>query len=130
MHELRSIIILCLLSQSVCLASATDLTGTWTSTYNFGTVQEVMTANVQQVGGDILGSYKVEPSTGSPYSGILFGRVEGNSVKVNYLSIKSSVVTITFTDAQLVDGNTLKGTYYVQDSDMNAISGSYEAKRK
>ncbi len=130
MHALRSIIILFLMAQSVYIASAADLTGTWTSTYSFGPVQEVMTANVQQVGGDLLGSYTVKPNTGNPYSGILFGRVEGSNVKVNYLSVKSSLVTITFADAQLVDQNTLKGTYYVQDSDMNAISGSYEAKRK
>lgn len=130
MHVLRSIITLCLLAQSVYIASAADLTGTWTSTYSFGSVQETMTANVQQVGEDILGSYTVKPSTGSPYSGILFGRVEGNNVKVNYLTIKSSLVTITFADAKLIDQNTIKGTYYVQDSDMNAISGSYEARRK
>ncbi|MFB3763811.1 MAG: hypothetical protein ACE14P_01030 [Methanotrichaceae archaeon] len=130
MHVPRSMVILCLLAQSITLASAGDLTGTWTSTYSFGSIQEVMTANVQQVGGDILGSFTVNPSTGSPYSGILFGRIEGDNIKVNYLSIKSSLVTITFADAKATDQNTIKGTYYVQDSDMNAISGFYEAKRK
>ena len=89
-----------------------------------------MTANIQQVGEDILGSFTVKPSTGSPYSGILFGRVEGDNIKVDYLTVNPSQVSITFTDAKVVDQNTVKGTYYVQDSDMNAISGPYVATRK
>jgi hypothetical protein len=61
------------------LASATewDLTGTWESKYQFGTLEEVMTANIQQVGENILGSFTVKPSTGNDYSGIIFGTVMG-----------------------------------------------------
>jgi hypothetical protein len=127
---LRSVFILCLLAQPIYLASATDMTGTWVSKYSFGSVEEVMTANIQQVGDDFIGSFAVKPSTGNPYSGILFGRVEGDSIKTNYLTVKPSQISITFTDARLVDQNTIKGTYYVQDSDMNAISGAFEANKK
>ncbi len=131
MHVLKSIIILCLLAQSAGFALAADVTGTWISTYSFGSMEEVMTANIQQVGEDILGSFTVKPSTGEPYSGILFGRVDGDSIKANYLTVKPSQVSITFTDAKLVDQNTIKGKYFVQDSDMNAISGQpYMATRK
>ncbi len=130
MHILRSTLIICILAQAICLASAADLTGTWISKYSFGSLEEVMTANIQQVGEDILGSFSVKPSTGDPYSGILFGRVEGDRIKANYLTVKSSQASITFTDARIVDQNTIKGTYYVQDSDMNALSGPYEATRK
>lgn len=130
MHILKSIIVIFLLTQPIFLASAADLTGTWISKYSVGSLEEVMTANIQQVGDDILGSFTVKPNTGSPYSGILFGRVEGDNVKANYLTVKPSQVSITFTDARLTDTSTIKGTYYVQDSDMNAISGPYEAKRE
>lgn len=125
----RTILLVFMLMQFIHLGLAADMTGTWTSKYQFGPVEEVMTAKIQQVGEDIIGSFTVNPSSGSPYSGILFGRVEGDNVKLNYLTVKSSQVTITFADAQLVDDNTAKGTYYVQDSDMNAINGTYEAKR-
>lgn len=130
MRTLGLMIIICLLAQSVYLVYAADLNGTWVSTYKFGSAEEIMTANIKQVGEDVLGSFSVKPNTGNPYSGILFGRVEGDRIKANYLTIKSSQVSITFTDARILDQNTIKGTYYVQDSDMNAISGQYEAKRK
>jgi hypothetical protein len=130
MQVLRLAIILGFLVQSICLASATDLNGTWISKYSFGPIEEVMTAKIQLVGEDILGSFTVKPSTGDVYSGIIFGRVEGDKIKANYLTVKSSQVSITFTDAKLVDQNTIKGTYYVQDSDMNAISGPYVATRE
>jgi hypothetical protein len=130
MQVLRSMIILCLLVQPIYLASAADITGTWVSKYSFGSIEEVMTANITQVGEDFIGSFKVTPTTGIPYSGILFGRVEGESVKTNYLTVKPSQISITFTDARLIDQNTIKGMYYVQDSEMNAVSGSYEANKK
>jgi hypothetical protein len=112
MQVLRLAIILGFLVQSIC------------------PIEEVMTAKIQLGGEDILGSFTVKPSTGDVYSGIIFGRVEGDKIKANYLTVKSSQVSITFTDAKLVDQNTIKGTYYVQDSDMNAISGPYVATRE
>jgi hypothetical protein len=126
----RLVIILCLLAQPIYLASAADMTGTWVSKYSFGSLEEVMTANIQQVGEDFIGSFTVKPNTGNPYSGILFGRVEGDSIKTNYLTVKPSQISITFTDARIVDPNTIRGTYYAQDSDMNALSGAFEANRK
>ncbi len=130
MNVLKSAVLLCLLAQSVCLVSAADFSGTWVSKYSFGSVEEVMTANIQQVGTDVLGSFTAQPSTGNAYSGILFGRVEGDTIKTNYLTVKPSLVTITFTDARIIDQNTIKGTYYVQDSNMNALSGPFEAHKK
>jgi len=43
--------------------------------YQFGTAEEVMTANIQQVGENLLGSFSVQPSSGDKYSGIIFGTV-------------------------------------------------------
>lgn len=131
------IAIFCLLFQSsyLALADAKDLTGTWESKYQFGAVEEVMTANIQQVGENLLGSFSVQPSSGDKYSGIIFGTVDGNKIKANYLTAramggKDPLVVITFVDCQIVDENTLEGTYYVQDSDMNAVSASFKAIRK
>lgn len=117
------------------LAENWNVTGTWESEYQFGSVKEIMTANIQQVGENLLGSFRVKPDSGEGYSGIIFGTVNGDKVEANYLSVRSSdgkdpQVTITFTDGRIVDRNTIKGTYYVQDSDMNAISGQYKALRK
>ena len=133
---LRLILIFCLLIQSSYLvfAEGADLTGTWESKYQFGPVEEVMTANIQQVGGNLLGSFSVQPSSGDKYSGIIFGTVEGDKIKANYLTVKANgekdpQVAITFADCHTVDQNTLEGTYYVQDSDMNAISGPFKATR-
>ncbi len=137
MYVLRSALVFCLLIPLVypALAVEWDLTGTWESKYQFGTLEEVMTANIQQVGENIIGSFLVKPSTGDDYSGIIFGTIEGDRVKANYLTVKSPgeknpQTAITFTDARTVDKNTIKGTFYYQDSDMNAISSPYEATRK
>jgi hypothetical protein len=77
MQKLRWILIFCLLVQSsnLALAKGKDLTGTWESKYQFGTAKEVMTANIQQVGENLLGSFSVQPSSGDKYSGIIFGTV-------------------------------------------------------
>jgi len=117
------------------MAQDIDLTGTWESKYKFGPIEEVMTAKIQQVGVDLLGSFQVKPAVGDEYSGIIFGRVEGDRVMANYLSVsntgqKNPQIVITFTDGRIIDESTLKGVYYVQDSDMNALSGPYEATRK
>ncbi len=137
MYVLRSVLIFCLLMQLGYLALATewDLTGTWESKYQFGTLEEVMTANIQQVGENILGSFIVKPSTGDDYSGIIFGTVMGDRIKANYLTVKAAVeknpqTAITFTDARIVDENNIKGTFYYQDSDMNAMSSPYKAIRE
>jgi hypothetical protein len=134
---LRLMLIFCLLIQSnyLAFAESTDLTGTWESKYQFGPVEEVMTANIQQVGENLLGSFTVQSSSGDKYSGVIFGTVEGDKVKANYLSEgsiggKDPQLAITFTDSSMIDANTLKGTYYVQASNMNALSGPFEAIRK
>lgn len=137
MRKLRSTIILIFLVQSsyLFIAAAADLTGTWESKYQFGPIEEVMTANIQQVGANLLGSFTVQPASGDKYSGIIFGTVSGEEIKANYLTVRAisgrdSQLAITFADCQAVDDNTLEGTYYVQDSDMNAISGPFKATRK
>jgi hypothetical protein len=122
-------------SCQIALALDVDLTGTWTSKYQFGPIEEVMTANIQHFGVNLLGSFTVKPSEGDEYSGIIFGTVDGNAVAANYLSVRNSgdadpQVAIIFIDSQIVDQDTLRGTYYVQDSEMNAISGPFEANRK
>lgn len=136
MNRKLSLLIICALVQSsqFALAKDTDLTGTWTSIYKFGPIEEVMTANIQHLGANLLGSFTVKPSSGDEYSGIIFGTVDGNKVAANYLSVINSgdgepQMTITFIDSRIVDQNKLKGTYYVQDSEMNAISGPFEATR-
>ena len=137
MRMLRSAIILTLLVQSSypVIAGATDLTGTWESKYQFGPVEEVMTANIQQVGANLLGSFSVQPALGDKYSGIIFGTVSGEKIKANYITVrakggKDPQVAIIFADCQVVDDNTLEGTYHVKDSDMNALSGPFKATRK
>ncbi|HUS76713.1 MAG TPA: hypothetical protein VMY43_12000 [Methanothrix sp.] len=136
MNSRLLLLIICFFIPSqVALAQDVDLTGTWTSKYQFGPIEEVMTANIQHFGDNLLGSFTVRPSTGDEYSGIIFGTVDGNKVTANYLTARNSgdvdpLVVIILTDSRIVNQNTLKGTYYVQDSDMNAISGPYEATRK
>lgn len=132
-----ALLLICILIQSgqVALAQNVDLTGTWTSKYQFGPIEEVMTANIQHLGVSLIGSFTVKPSAGDEYSGIIFGTVEGDKVTANYLSVRNSsnvdpVVIITLADSRIVDQNTLRGTYYVQDSEMNAISGPFEATRE
>jgi len=132
-----ALLLICILVQSVpiVLAQNVDLTGTWTSTYEFGPIEEVMTAAIQHLGDNLLGSFTVKSSSGDEYSGIIFGRVEGKAVAANYLSVRNSgdadpQVSIIFIDSQIVGKDTLRGTYYFQDSEMNAISGLFEATRK
>lgn len=137
MNSKLSLLTIFILIQScqIALALDVDLTGTWTSKYQFGPIEEVMTANIQHFGVNLLGSFTVKPSEGDEYSGIIFGTVDGNAVAANYLSVRNSgdadpQVAIIFIDSQIVDQDTLRGTYYVQDSEMNAISGPFEATRK
>jgi hypothetical protein len=134
MLKLAVIFSLLIQSNYLVLAYGADLTGTWESKYQFGSMEEVMTANIQQSGENILGSFSVQPSSGDKYSGIIFGTLNGDEVKANYLSVSKGgtgpKITITFADSHIVDQNTLRGTYYVQDSDMNALSGPFEAIRK
>jgi hypothetical protein len=94
-----------------------------------------MTANIQQVGANLLGSFTIQPVSGDKYSGIIFGTVSGEKIKANYITVramggKDPQLAITFADCQAVDDNTLEGTYYVQDSDMNSVSGPFKAIRK
>ncbi len=113
----RSALIFCILIQSGYLvqANCADLTGTWESQYDFMGAKEVMTANIQQVGENLLGSFSVQPSSGDKYSGIIFGTVNSDEVKANYLSVrngsKDPQVIITFAESHVIDPNTLKGTY-------------------
>lgn len=137
MQMLRLILISCLLIQlsNLAVAEGLNLTGTWESKYQLGPVEEVMTANIQQVGENLLGSFSVEPTMGDKYSGIIFGTVNGDEIKANYLTVramggKDPQLSIIFADIHVVDANTLAGTYYARDSDMNAISGPFEAMRK
>lgn len=113
--------------------SAVDLTGTWESKYNFGPGEEVMTAKIQQVDNNILGSFMVTPSTGSKYSGIIFGSLEGDSVWAYYLVEKREGgpdASIALAKISIEDSNTLKGTFYYQDTDMIGIPGApFEAHR-
>jgi hypothetical protein len=114
----------------IALAENVDLTGTWESKYTFGPIEHVTTANIQQVNDNIIGSYTVKPFTGSEESGILFGSVNADVVKVNFLSVMESVVKITFANLRIADQNTLKGSYYYMDSENKALSGTFEATRK
>jgi hypothetical protein len=131
-------IIFCFLLALNCataLAEAADVSGTWESQYNFGDVSEVMTANIQQVGENILGSFSVvQNPTGEEYSGIIFGTIEGDKVKAYYLATRESGskdprMDLTFTDARLIDENTISGTYYFKNSDQAEASGDYEARK-
>jgi len=111
-----------------------DVSGKWESKYSFGPIEEVMTADIQQVGNSLLGSFTVKQSpSGEEYGGIIFGTVEGSSLKVYYLSAREQdgpdpLVAITFTESTLV-GNKLEGTYYYKDSNQVPLSGPYEARR-
>ncbi|TSA49049.1 hypothetical protein D4R47_04495 [archaeon] len=104
-----------------------DASGSWESTYDFGPEKEIMTAKIQQVENNILGSFSVvvEPS-GDEYSGIIFGTVEDDRVNAYYLSVRNlgeddPLVSITFADGRLIDDETIKGTVYYQDSNFNEI---------
>lgn len=137
MQVLRLTLVFCLLIQfsSLAVAEGLNLTGTWESKYQLGPVEEVMTANIQQIGENLLGSFSVQPTVGDRYSGVIFGTVNGDKVKANYLTVramggKDPQLSIIFADIHVVDDNNLAGTYYAKDSDMNAISGPFEAIRK
>jgi hypothetical protein len=121
------------LAWSSSAVSALDLTGTWESKYNFGPGEEVMRAEIQQVGNNILGSFIVTPSSGSKYSGIIFGSLEGEKVWAYYLVEKREGgpdASVALAEISIEDSNTLKGTFYYQDTDMNGIPGSpFEAHR-
>lgn len=123
------------LNGPVLAADSADVTGTWESTYSFGPVKEVMTAEIQQTGENILGSFSVEQSpSGDRYSGVIFGTVNGNKLRVYYMSVRDQgeedpLVSITFTESSLVDKNTQRGEYSYSDSNQVILSGTYEARR-
>ena len=119
-----------------CVAlSNVDVSGTWESSYSFGPVEEFMTASIRQVGGNIIGSYSVEDSPlEDGYGGIIFGTIDGGRIKAFYLAIKGEdggdpLTTITFTDARVINEDTIQGEYYYRDSNSLELSGSYEANR-
>jgi len=127
--------LLLLLLGLVMAAEGTDITGTWESRYQIGPVGEVMTTTIQQIGDQLIGSFLVKPLAGSERSGILFGTVDGDRVLVHLLSARDGgrdrpLLTQTFMDGKVADENTLKGSFYVSDSDGLALSGSFEAIRK
>jgi hypothetical protein len=128
----------CLLVLGIVLACsssavlAVDLTGTWESKYSFGPSEEVMTAKIQQVGKNILGSFTVVPSAGSKYSGIIFGSLEGDKVWAYYLAERREgepTASVAFAESVIQDSNTLKGTFYYSDTSMNEISAGFDAHR-
>jgi hypothetical protein len=112
---------------------AVNLAGTWESKYNFGPGEEVMTAEIQQVGNNLIGSYTVTPSSGDKYSGIIFGSLEGDKVWAYYLAEKRQGgpdASIALAEISIEDSNTLKGTFNYQDTDMIGISAApFEAHR-
>lgn len=136
MKLLKWIFVLCvlmLLSHQGLAWGSVDINGVWESEYNFGPTKEIMTANVQQIGDNLIGSFSVisDPS-GEEYSGIAFGTVEDDRITAYYLRVKDGdgedpILTVTFTDAKLVDDDKIQGTFYYHDSDLMRISGPYEA---
>jgi len=78
----------------------------------------------------------VKSSSGDEYSGVIFGTVDGSRVAANLISVgdsgnnKDPLLTVTLINCRIKDKNTLKGTYAVQDSGMNAIEEQpFEATR-
>ncbi len=132
-----SIIILALaaLFHPCAALSNVDVTGTWESSYNFGPIEEVMTANIQQIGNNIIGSYSVEDSpSGDEYGGIIFGTIDGGRIKAFYLAVRGAdgsdpLTTISFTDGRVINDDNIQGEFYYQDSDSLELSGPYEANR-
>jgi len=119
-----------------CLSgSNADATGTWQSSYTFGDVEEVMTANVQQVGNNIIGSYSVEVNASEDdYSGIVFGTIDGGKIEAFYLAIRSEdggdpMTTISFVDGRMINDDSIQGEFYYRDSDQMELSGPFEATR-
>lgn len=136
MRMLRLILISSILIQLdfLVLAEGKDLTGTRASKYQFCSIEEVITTNIQQVGGNLPGSFSVQPSSGDKYSGIIFGTVNSDEIKANYLSVrkedKAPQVIITFAESHIYRSKYFKRNYYVQDSETNALSEPFEAIRK
>ncbi|MDF0592136.1 hypothetical protein P0O24_00850 [Methanotrichaceae archaeon M04Ac] len=130
-----SVIIFALATLIYPCVGLSDVTGTWESSYSFGPVEELMTANIQQVGNNIIGSFSVEVSpSGEEYGGIIFGTIESGKIKAYYLATRSvgggdPLVTISFTDGRLIDDDTIKGEFYYRDSDSMELSGPYQAER-
>jgi hypothetical protein len=134
MRALEYLVVLgIILAWSSPAALAVNLAGTWESKYNFGPGEEVMTAVIQQVGNNVVGSFTVTPASGSKYSGIIFGSIEGDKVWAYYLAEKRQGgpdASITLAEISIEDSNTLKGTFNYQDTDQNGISGApFEAYR-
>jgi hypothetical protein len=117
------------------LAAKADTTGKWQSIYNFGAVEEVITADIEQVEDNLIGSFAVlQKPSGEEYSGVVYGTIEGDRFKVYYLAAKDQGrknpnVSVTFAEGRIVDSNNLRGTYYYKDSDQVSLSGPYEAIR-
>lgn len=114
-------------------ASEVNLTGTWESVYLFGDVEQIMTADVVHIGDGITGTFSVAfVGTDDGYTGEVLGSVNGDIVRAFYISSGNGGPdkTISFADGEIADENTLKGTFYYQDSNMIALSGPYEATRK
>jgi len=115
--------------------SNVDVSGTWESSYNFGPIEEVMTANIQQIGNNIIGSYSVEVSpSGDDYGGIIFGTIDGGRIKAFYLAVRGAdgsdpLTTISFTDGRVINDDNIQGEFYYRDSDSLELSGPYEANR-
>jgi hypothetical protein len=115
--------------------SNVDVTGTWESSYNFGPIEEIMTANIQQIGSNIIGSYSVEVSpSGDEYGGIIFGTIDGGRIKAFYLAVRGAdgsdpLTTISFTDGRVINDDNIQGEFYYRDSDSLELSGPYEANR-
>ena len=138
MTRILSLLLLCFLMQSVniVLAEEVDLSGSWSSEYQLGSEEEALTANIQQVESNLLGSFTVKSSSGDEYSGVIFGTVDGSRVAANLISVRDSgnnkdpLLTVTLINCRIEGRNTLKGTYAVQDSGMNAIEEQpFEATR-
>jgi len=138
MTRILSLLLLCFLMQSVniVLAEEVDLSGSWSSEYQLGSEEEALTANIQQVESNLLGSFTVKSSSGDEYSGVIFGTVDGSRVAANLISMRDSgnnkdpLLTVTLINCRIEGRNTLKGTFTVQDSGMNAIDEQpFEATR-
>jgi hypothetical protein len=132
-----SVVLLALaaLLQPCAALSSVDVTGTWESSYSFGSFEETIIANVQQIGNNIIGSYSVDAgSSGDEYGGIIFGTIDGGKIKAYYLATISAnggdpLTTVTFTDGRLVNDDKIQGEFYYRDSDSLEQSGPYEAIR-
>lgn len=129
------IIVVATLFHPCAALSNVDVSGTWESRYEFGPVEELMTASIQQIGSNIIGSYSVEVNpSGDEYGGIIFGTIDGGRIKAFYLAIKDAegndpLTTISFTDGRVINEDRIQGEFHYRDSDMLELSGPYEANR-